>query len=142
MNTSHILEQLTFIESAAAAIRASLTPEDPPPPPIVPPAPTLSLATSYGEVTLEFAAAAFDGGAFSLQYRAHATDTTGHGPQEWTDLQSSGTPNLTVTPAADRVLEFRAFCEREGVRSDDAVLVVEMNDYLSTPPVEEQGAES
>lgn len=133
MNTALILTQLAIIESASAAIRAEM--EAPPPP--VPPAPSLSVATHYGEVTFEFAVAVFDNGAFFLQYRAHASDTTGHGPQEWTDLPTTGVPNVTVPNAADRILEVRAFYEREGVRSDDAVLVLSLNDYLPTLPPEE-----
>lgn len=133
MNTALILEQLTLVENSLAIIRAEVTP----PPPPVPPAPSLAVATHYGEVTFEFAAAAFDGGAFSMQFRAHESDTTGHGPQEWTDLITTGTPNMTVPNAANRILELRAWCEREGVRSEYVTLVLMLNDYLPTPPVEE-----
>lgn len=135
MNTALILEHLAIIEAASAIIRVEVTP----PPPPVPPTPTLAVATFYGEVTFEFAVEA--GGSFSLQYRAHESDTTGHGPQGWVDLQTSGVPNLTVHNPDNRILLFRAWCEREGVRSEDAVLVLLLNDYLPTPPVEEQGAE-
>ncbi len=126
MNTALISEHLAFIEASVAIIRAEITPPSPP----TPPAPSLSIATHYGEVTFEFAAAAFDGGAFSMQYRAHESDTTGHGPQEWQDIQSTGTPNLTVPNATDRILEVRAWCEREGARSEDTSLILNLNDYL------------
>jgi len=128
MNTALILEQLAIIEAASALIRAEVTP----PPPPVPPTPTLAVATHYGwdALTFEFAAAAADGGAFSMQYRAHESDTTGHGPQEWTDLQTTGVPNLSVPNSANRILEVRAWCEREGARSEDTSLVLNLNDYL------------
>jgi hypothetical protein len=136
MNTTLILAQLALIQTASDAIRA----ECEPPPPPVPPTPTLAVATFYGwdALTFEFAAAAADGGAFSMQYRAHDLDVTGHGPQEWTDLQTSGVPNLSVPNSADRILEVRAWCEREGVRSEHAVLVLSLNDFR---PVEETPAE-
>lgn len=136
MNTAFILTHLDSIDATIATIRAAL--EDSLPPPPTPPSPPLvEVANHYGETPMTFEFNVTSDGSFRLQYRAHASDATGNGPQEWTDLQTTGTPNVTFAVSTDRIIEVRAFCEREGVRSEDATLVLLLNDYLPTPPVEE-----
>lgn len=135
MNTALILAQLAIIDAATAAIRAEMTPPTAAPPP----PPSLAIETFYGwnPLTLVFAAQAVDNGPFNLEYRAHESDATGQGPQEWATIPTFGSPNLTIPAADDHILEVRAFCEREGVRSEDATLVLSLNDYLPVPPLEE-----
>lgn len=123
-----INQELDAIQLRLNSIRYLAT--DPAPDPGKPDAPTLSIANIYvtgGPLTIELNVAAT--GTYRLDYRA--TDATGNGPTDWTPLQASGTPNVTIQPPLnDRVIEFRAITQGDGVESDPSVLSVNLNDFI------------
>lgn len=137
MNIEALTAKLNAAQALLDEVRTELNTPDTPPPPPAPDAPTFNTPTVYGNesgLVIEFNITFPEGATPLLDYKAAHEDTTGHGPQEWNELQATGTPNVSLYPTRDRILVFRARAMNGGGTSEPALLTVNLNDYL--PAVE------